>query len=184
MCICNAPELQRQTAGGGFFDTSGVDGTVHFRSKETYDGAEPTGNAIALLNLLRLSQMIGDARYQEIAERSIACFGGAMQEQPEALLQFLVAVDFRLSKPKQIVIAGSPHDAAVRAMIAEVHRRFIPRKVLLLADGGRGQQYLSERVPFLAGMSARADRATAYVCENYSCQIPATDIAQLRVLLG
>ena len=78
---------------GGFFDTNGTDSTLLIRTKEAYDGAEPSGNSIAILNLLRLSQMIGSNRYQEMASKSLTCFGEIMEKNPFAVPQLLVALE-------------------------------------------------------------------------------------------
>ncbi len=95
---------------GGFYDTSGRDESILIRSKESYDGAEPSGNSIAILNLLRLSQMIDSQEYRALTGRSLSYFGKRMLDQPQAMAQLLVALDFSLSKPKQIIVAGKPHD--------------------------------------------------------------------------
>lgn len=75
-------------------------------------------------------------------------------------------------KPKQIVIAGEPDAPDTRAMLRLVHDRFIPNKILLLADGGPAQQQLAQDLPFLKGVSRKDGRATAYICENYVCRLP------------
>jgi len=171
---------QRQ---GGFFETSGEDGSILVRTTETYDGAEPSGNSIAILNPLRLSQMLGDQRYEDVARKSLARFGQDIVAGKDALAQLLVALDFSLSKPKQIVIAGSRDDEAVNRMLVEVHSRFMPRKVLLLVDGGAGQRFLASRVPFFGSLVKLEDRATVYVCEDHACKLPTSDVAMLHALL-
>jgi len=171
---------QRQ---GGFFETSGEDGSILVRTTETYDGAEPSGNSIAILNPLRLSQMLGDQRYEDVARKSLARFGQDIVAGEDALAQLLVALDFSLSKPKQVVIVGSRDDEAVKKMLSEVHSRFMPRKVLLLVDGGAGQRFLASRVPFFGSLVKLEDRATVYVCEDHACKLPASDVAMLHALL-
>lgn len=93
-----------------------------------------------------------------------------------AVPQLVAALDFSLSKPKQIVIAGEPGAADTRAMLRLVHDRFIPNKILLLADGGPGQQRLAAWLPFVKGVSRKDGRATAYICEDYVCQLPTADL--------
>ncbi len=167
---------------GGFYDTSGADPSILIRTKEFYDGAEPTGNAIAILNLLRLSQMTNNQAWREMADRSLAYFGDRMLASPHALPQFLVALDFSLSKPKQVIIAGAAEDPRTKALLEEVHARFVPNKVILLADGGEGQRTLASYVPFIEGVRMIDGRPTAYICEDYACQLPTSDrvvVAQL-----
>jgi uncharacterized protein YyaL (SSP411 family) len=169
---------------GGFFDTSGTDSTLLFRTKEDYDGAEPAGNSIALWNLSRLAQMTDSAPWREMAERSLALFGERAKQQPQSMPQLLVALDFHLDKPKQIIIAGSLQRADTQKMLREVHRQYIPGKVVLLADGGAGQQFLIQYLPFLKTVKRLDGKATAYVCENYACKLPTTDVAVMLKQLG
>ena len=176
-------ELFFDRKDGGFFDVSGNDPTILVRTKEWYDGAEPTGNSIAILNLLRLSQMINGVEYEAMARKSLAYFGQRLHESPQATPQFLVALDFSLSKPKQIIIAGAAEDPGTAALLREVHSRFIPNKVLLLADGAGGQEFLSASIPFLATIQMSDGKPTAYVCENYACRLPTSDPDQLSELL-
>lgn len=169
--------------GGGFFDTSGNDKTVIIRTKEWYDGAEPSGNAVALLNLLRLAHMTGRPEYDALAHKSLTFFGRRMVEAPQATPQFLVALDFSLSRPKEIVIAGAADEPGTRAILREIHAHFLPHKVLLLAAGGEEQNALEVFVPFLRDKKMVEGKPTAYVCENYACQLPTTELAELRKLL-
>jgi uncharacterized protein YyaL (SSP411 family) len=98
--------------------------------------------------------------------------------------QMLVALDLTLSAPRQIVIAG-PRDAAeTHALASEVHRHFVPNKVLLLADGADGQRYLEEKMEALREMKPVDGKAAAYVCENFTCQAPVTDPKALAELMS
>ena len=87
----------------------------------------------------------------------------------------MAALDFSLSKPKQIIIAGDPDGSDTRALLRLVHERFIPNKILLLADGAQGQKQLAQWLPFLKSMRRKQGRATAYICENYVCRLPTAD---------
>ena len=168
---------------GGFFDTSGTDSSILVRTKEWYDGAEPSGNSIATLNLLRLTQFTNNAAYDQMARTSLRYFGEHLLKQPQATPQFLVALDASLSKPAQIIIVGVSGDAHTRLLLTEVHSRFVPNKVLLLADGANGEEYLSGYVPFISGLSMIDGKPAAYVCENFACQLPTSDPAMLAKLL-
>jgi uncharacterized protein YyaL (SSP411 family) len=162
---------------GGYFDTSANDASLLIRTKEDYDGAEPAGNSIALWNLSRLAQMTDSGQWRDMAERSLSLFGERAQRHPQSMPQLLVALDFHLDKPKQIIIAGNPQREDTRKMLREVHRPYIPGKVVLLADGGAGQQFLIQFLPFLKTVKSLDGKATAYVCENYACKLPTTDVA-------
>jgi uncharacterized protein YyaL (SSP411 family) len=81
------------------------------------------------------------------------------------------------------VIAGDRDSAEVRALAAEVHRHFIPQKILLLADGGEGQRFLEEKLEALRGMKPVNGKPAAYICENFTCKAPVTDPKALGELL-
>ena len=98
--------------------------------------------------------------------------------------QMLVTLDFCLSKPRQIVIAGPPEAKDTKKLLAEVHRHFLPNKILLLADGEEGQKYLGEKLPALKEMKPVRGKAAAFVCENFVCQAPVTDPKALARLLS
>jgi uncharacterized protein len=168
---------------GGFFDTTGLDASVLVRTKEWYDGAEPSGNSIAILNLLRLAHCTNNVTYDRMARTSLGHFGERLSKQPHATPQFLAALDMSLSKPVQIVIAGSSTDPFTRALLVEVHSRFIPLKSLLLADGKEGQAFLSGLVPFFGNLTKIDARPTAYLCESFTCQLPTAEPAMLAKLL-
>jgi uncharacterized protein len=168
---------------GGFFDISGNDPTILVRMKEVYDNSEPSGNAIAILNLLRLSQMVGNKRYHEIASKSIMFFGRHIETSPQALPQLLVAVDFQLSKPIQIVLAGNKEHPVLCDMLNEIHSHFLPNKIVLLADGAEGQKFLSRCVPFYETLGTVNGKQMVYVCENYRCHLPTSDVNELKLLL-
>jgi hypothetical protein len=160
---------------GGFFDTSGRDKSVLIRTKEWYDGAEPTGNSITILNLLRLAQVTNNQEFNAMARKSLACFGERLLDTPQATPQFLVALDFSHSKPKQIIIAGKPDDPHTRALLRPVHAQFIPNKIIMLADGGEGQAELAAHNPFIGSLKMIGGKATAYICEHYACKLPTSD---------
>ncbi|MBI4548741.1 MAG: thioredoxin domain-containing protein [Ignavibacteriae bacterium] len=168
---------------GGYYDISGNDKSILVRTKESYDGAEPTGNAIAILNLLRLSAMIDKKELKTMAERSLKYFGESMLNASHAMPQFLVALDFSQSKPKQIIVAGSANDVRTRAMLNEVHARFIPNKIILLADGAEGQKAVARYMPFISSFKTLNGRPTAYICEDYVCQLPTSDVKIVAQLL-
>jgi uncharacterized protein YyaL (SSP411 family) len=168
---------------GGFFDASGKDATLLFRTKEEFDGAEPAGNSIATLNLLRLAQMTDSRKWREMADRTLALFSKRLNEVPAAMPQMLAALDYHLDKPKQIIIAGQRGKEDTEKMLREVHARYIPNKIILLADGGAGQQFLNQHLPFMQSVKMRGGKATAYICENYACKLPTSDLSLMAKLL-
>ncbi len=161
--------------GKGYFSTTNADPNLLLRIKDDYDGAEPSPNSIAALNLLRLAEMTANPDFRARAcATSSACLA-RLERAPSAMPQMLVALDFQLSRPRLIVIAGQADADDTRAMLRAVHRAFVPNKIVLLADGGEGQRMLAGWLQFLKGVKPLNDAATAYVCENYACQSPLTD---------
>ena len=169
---------------GGFFTTSGEDPSILVRMKNDYDGAEPSPNSVAVLNLLRLSQMSGNQEWAEMAERTLQAFQGRLRASPPSMPQMMVAVDFYLDKPKQILIAGEKDSPDTQAILREVHKRFLPNKIVLLVDGGAVQERLAPGLEILETLSRLDGKATAYICENYVCQLPTNDVAVVARLLA
>ncbi len=117
--------------------------SVLIRMKEDNDNAEPAPSSIAALNLMRLAQIRDSKALRERAQKRSARFAGSLNHFPSAMPQMLVALDFSLAKPKQIIVAGKPDATDTRDLLDEVHRHYLPNTVVLLADGGEGQKYLA-----------------------------------------
>jgi uncharacterized protein YyaL (SSP411 family) len=117
------------------------------------------------------------------ADATFAAFAERLASQGTAVPQLAAALDFSLSKPKQVIIAGDPVAADTKAMLRLVHERFIPNKVLLLADGGAAQEQLARWLSVIGSITRRNGRATAYICEDYVCQLPTSDLAVAAQLL-
>jgi len=171
---------------GGYFSTSGKDQSVFLRMKDDNDGAEPAASSVAALNLLRLSQLRDDpaAAGAERARKTIDAFATTLSHFPSAMPQMLVALDYSLSKPRQIVIAGKKDAPETKAFLKEVHRHFLPKTILILADGAEGQKYLGEKNEAIRAMSPIDGKPAAYVCENFTCKAPVTDPKALAELLS
>ena len=168
---------------GGFFSTTGKDSSILIRMKEDYDGAEPSPNSIAVLNLLRLSQMADSQEWREIAGKSIQAFETRLTKTPQGVPQLMVAVNYYLAKPKQILIAGERSAAGTRAILREVHKRFLPNKIIVLADGGPAQDRLAAGLEILKNLRRIDGQATAYICENYVCNLPTNNAEVVARLL-
>jgi len=168
---------------GGYYSVTKDAPNILLRMKEDYDGAEPSPNSVSALNLLRFAQIADRPAYRDFAVKTIAAFADRLATAPQTMPQMLVALDASLAKPRQIVIAGPRDSAATKALLREVQARFIPDKVLLLADGGAGQKWLGERLEFIRTASPIDGQPAAYVCEDFVCQLPTSDAEMLRELL-
>jgi hypothetical protein len=176
-------ELFADDEQGGYFGVRADDPHILLRMKEDYDGAEPSPNSISALNLLRLAGMTGDETLRTRAEKTIGAFSPQLGRMPQAMPQMLVALDCLLAKPRQIVIAGKLEEPDTQALLREVHRHFIPDRILLLADGGEGQSRLGEKLDFILSATPLNGKAAAYVCENFTCKPPVCDPVELSRLL-
>jgi len=156
---------------GGFFMTP--PGREIVAIKEGYDGPTPSGNSVAALDLLRLAEFTGNQDFREMAETTLKLFAGAMESTPTGYLEMLAAVDFSFGS-KEIVVAGGWGPAEANAMVREIQTRYLPTKVLALADGDPAMAQLIEGKASIKGMP------TVYVCENFACKAPVTDIVALR----
>ena len=160
---------------GGFFESPAGDPRIKVRMKDGFDGAEIAGNSIALLDLQLLGTLLDRRDWLEKAGRGFDYYARRLASVPAAMPQMLVAMELAQSNPRHIVIAGRPEATDTRALVAEFNRRFLPHDVLLLVDGGERQKALAALVPFVAPLVMKDGKATAYVCENYACQLPTTD---------
>jgi uncharacterized protein len=170
-------------SSGAFFDTPGTDPSILVRLKELYDGAEPTGNAIAALNLLRLSHMTGRSDWRSMAERMFSFSSGVMNQQPVAMPYMVAALVAALQVPIQVVLAGRRDDPDAARILREIRRAFLPAAVIALADPAERPERLAAVLPFAARQPMVNGKATAYICRNLSCELPTGDVAQVRMLL-
>ena len=166
-----------EDADGGFFRTSDEHESMLTREKPGYDGAEPSGNSVQLLNLVRLHEFTTDDAYRQRAERTLRAFGATLSRAPFALSEMLLAVDFQLDTPKEILIItpGARDDAA--PFLAELRATFLPNRILTVVPEGDQFAAHAALVPLVEGKFARDGDTTAYVCENRICDLPTTDPA-------
>ena len=161
---------------GGFFSSADDAEALLFRHKDVYDGALPSGNSVAAWVLLRLARITGQTELEERAERTLRAFGGAARS-PAAHTLYLLALDFALGPSFEIVVAGDPAAADTRALLSAFAHRYRPHTVLLARPEGDAPP-IAALAPYTLDQTSRAGRATAYVCRNYACRAPTSDIEQ------
>ncbi|MBI2434604.1 MAG: thioredoxin domain-containing protein [Candidatus Hydrogenedentes bacterium] len=153
---------------------------VLLRVYPTYDGAEPSGNSVAALALLRLGKFLNVADYSHKALTLLETNHNAMAQAPRGYLKMLCAADFALGPVREIAIVGRADDDATRALLSVVRARFLPRKIVARAEGPmEGEASL----PLLSGRTLVEGKAAAFVCENYTCKLPVTETAALEDML-
>ena len=157
---------------GGFFSTAADQPDLVLRLKDDYDGAEPSGNSVMTLALLRLARFTGREEFRTAAVRTLGAFAPRLRSSAAGLPQMLVAQMVAASKPTEIVLAGPADHPEMERMLEVVHACFLPAAVVMRSE-------VSPTV-----MPAIADAPTAYVCENYACQLPVTTAGDLARLLA
>jgi len=186
-----AVNLTRQTLDlfgdereGGFFFTGKDAESLIVRDKPIYDGAIPSGNAAALLNLLRLGHMTGNTDFDEAAEGCLRRFGPLVEEYPSGYTQFLIGLDFALGPTREMVVVGDSREAQTAKMIRPLHRAFRPRSVLMFRATDDDDGRLTKIAPFVEPLRSLAGKTAVYACENYACRTPVTDVRDLEESLG
>ena len=173
--------------GGGFFMIADDAERLLVRPKKLYGGAIPSGNAVALLNLARLYRMTGESRYQDAAEALVLAFSGEIENQPSAYPVVLCALDFLFGPTREIVIVGDPESEDTRQLLSALQRPFLPNQVVLLKPTRNSEvaHRLAKLAPYTASLEAlEGGAATAYVCEDFACQLPTTDLKKVQEMLG
>jgi hypothetical protein len=149
--------------------------------KDDYDGAEPSGNAAAMMVLLRAAALTGRADFRDAAGRALASFAAGLRSAPITAPQMLVALDMSLSTPRQIVLAAGGGCDTLEFR-REIGRRFLPYRTLLVVDSA-SRERLAALQPAVREMAAADGKTAAYVCRNYVCQLPVTELGAFRELL-
>jgi len=169
---------------GGFFLTARDAEELIIRPKEIYDGAVPSGNSVAAFNCLRLARLTGKSELEEYASRLLQAFAEPISHHPAGYSFALTALDFALGPTQEVVIAGDQDSSDTQAMLRALNGRFLPHTVTLLRPPRpERRKELVALASFVQGMEAVNGRATAYVCSNFSCQRPTSNIEELLALV-
>ena len=174
---------------GGYFNSAAGDANIVLRLREDYDGAEPAPSSVGAMNLLRLAAWLhGDAR-RERGVRSIESFRAQWSRTPHGMPQMLCALELALEAPRHVVLVGNDQADDFRALAVVVHERLGPRRMLICLPFDRPlahdvRQWWTKRNSWMAEMKPIDGRATAYVCEEYTCRAPVTNAGELRHILA
>jgi hypothetical protein len=166
-----AIELFEDRENGGFYSTASGAENLVLRLKDDYDGAEPSGNSMITIALLRLARMTDRQDFRRAAARTIEAFSSRIASGGAGVPQMLVALSFALGKPVEVVLAGSRDSAEMGLLLAVIRRRFLPDAIVAMAS--------ESPVP----MPAVNGEVTVYVCSNFACNLPVTGVNQLDELL-
>jgi len=167
---------------GGFYFTADDTERTLYRQKTVYDGAIPSGNSVAMLDLLRLGRMTGDIGLEDRAAGLSSAFSGSVNAHPAASTFLMSAVDFALGPANEVVIVGGAQADDTKAMLRALRSQFLPRKVVLFRPSG-GKPETASVAGFVESMSPLEGKATAYVCTHQTCSFPTNDARKMMELL-
>jgi uncharacterized protein len=159
---------------GGYFIYGNDSEQLIARPKEDYDGATPSGNSVAALNLLRLGRLTGNTELEVEAEGVFGAFADKINSYSMGHTYMLMAVMFARGKGSEIVIVGDRKDASVQSFIDVINKSFMPYSVVIVKDVDEAEA-LKKLIPYTEGQDMVDDKTTAYVCENFACRAPITD---------
>jgi hypothetical protein len=160
---------------GGFWQSTAGSKDLILRVKDDYDGAEPSGNSVATLSLLKLGAITGGKNYAGAAEKTLRLFAHRLQHFPQAMPFMLQAVDFSLQEPKRAVVAGTRDSKHFQELLRAAHSVYQPDKIVLGNSGAVGE--------FALTLPAK-NEATVYLCTGNSCQPPASDAVEVEKMLA
>ena len=165
---------------GGFFMTGRDYEALLVREKPFYDGAEPSGNSLVIMNLLRLSELTGHKLYRTRAEKTFRAFGGILESNPLSFSEALLALDYYHSRANEIVLV-LPDEAHLEtdSFFKELKKWYLPNKVLTLVPHSQVEKR-QELLKPIRGKKALKGKTTAYICEERACQLPAFDLKEFR----
>jgi uncharacterized protein len=189
--LSEAVELNRQMmehfrdkVNGGFYLGADDGEQLLVRQKEIYDGAIPSGNSVAALNLLRLGRITGNLELEEIAAASLKAFSSQIKAQPSTFTAMLAALDFAIGPSREILIVGELKSADTRHLLSAINRSFVPNKIIVFRPADSGSSGIRSLAPWAAGQNCIDGKATAYVCNNFQCNLPTTDESIMLKLIN
>jgi uncharacterized protein len=159
---------------GGFWQSAAGSKDLILRLKDDYDGAEPSGNSVAVLSLLKLAAITGKKNFTEAAEKTLRLFAERLQKFPQAVPFLLQALDFWLQEPTRIVVVGQRNSSKFLEMLGAAHSVYQPNKIILGNDGAVGE--------FSKTLPAKGE-VTVYVCEGNTCRPPIDNGKALKEII-
>lgn len=167
---------------GGFFFKADDSEKLLIRHKDFRDGAIPSGNSVAFLNLIKLSRMTGKTHYEEKAATLARAFSSHEEGTPSHNTMFLTALDFFIGPAYEIAIVGNPNSEETKNMLHAIRTRFVPNKVMLLKEVD--QKDFENLAGFTKDMKMIDNKTTVYICRNFVCNKPITEIEEVLEILA
>ena len=172
-------ELFWDDQDGGWFATTGEDSSVLLRLKEDYDGAEPAASSVSAMNLQTLGQLAEDAAASARFDRTLGRLGVEGAPPSRAVPMMMAALSVHHQARAQVVVVGRRNAADTRVMLAALAGLYAPGLIAVFVEPGAHQARLAERLPWVGEMTMLDGRATAYLCKNFVCDAPTSDVASV-----
>jgi hypothetical protein len=169
---------------GGFYQTADHSEATLARSKGIYDGAYPSGNSAAALDLIYLARMTGETRFEEKAAQLMRAFSTEVTKDPSAHTQLMSVLDFALGPSSEVIVVGDPQKEDTIRMLKTLWSKFLPRKVVILRSTAEKSQEITDIAKFTESLHGEGDKVTAFVCRGHVCNLPTTDVRVMLELLN
>jgi uncharacterized protein YyaL (SSP411 family) len=156
---------------GGFFFTKATEDDAVPRLKQTYDGAAPSGNAVAFLNLQRLARLSGEIKFEDYATKLLGAFSEEVQAGPVAHTFMLVGLDFALGPTYNVVLVGEPAEEEMQPILEWLRKNYLPNLTLSIRK--------PEQASIVGGYEKIGNKVTAYICRNQTCMPPTNIIEKM-----
>ena len=161
---------------GGFFLGSDQSEKLIVRSKTAYDGAIPSGNSVAVMNMVKLTRITGNTNWAELAEKTIRAFSEDVNRAPTGYTLMLTGFMFDTQNSKEIVIVGDSRNRNTTKFLHTIRASYAPHKVLLFKDTSVSDNRLEQLANWTSTQNSINGKPTAYVCKNFACNQPTSDI--------
>jgi len=170
---------------GGYFSTSDRDPAILLRLKEDYDGAEPTPNSVAVVNLWRFGQIFHNDVFLDHARHAVRALFSRLEAQPFAMPLLLVGASLLETPPVHLILySPGPAHPGLAPLLAEAHRHYLPQMVVIQIADAASRDYFAPRHAVIENLPAQATEPTAYLCENFACRLPVTKPEDLRKIIS
>jgi len=170
---------------GGYFSSSDRDPAILLRMKEDYDGAEPTPNSVAVINLWRFGHIYHNDVLLDHARHAVRALSSRLEAQPFAMPQLLVGASLLKTPPIHLILHSSRADhPALARLLAEARRRYLPQMIVIQIADEASREYFASRHVVIEKLPPKPAEPTAYLCENFACRLPVTQPEELRAILA
>lgn len=163
---------------GGFFNTPEYKNDIIIREKKVYDGSVPSGNSVSMFNLIRLYHFTGDINYKKKAEHIVKIFSDSVNNNPSSFSQFLNAYISLIGPFYDIVITGKKDDNKTNSMINALRDKYIPNSIILFKTI-ENKTKVNEIANYVKGYKPISGEATAFICKDFSCNLPTNNIEEM-----